>query len=164
MLAALWDRAGGSLTARLLRGMVLPMAGLALLLGIGGALAIRSAVETVNDRILGAASRAIAESLTVEDGEIALNLSPAIFGMIEDTAADLGRVMTRFSRLDRGAPREGSGLGLSIAEALAQAIGAELTLDAASNGRGLLARVRFPREAPIPDSIVTASPVTTTPE
>jgi two-component system sensor histidine kinase TctE len=88
MLAALWDRAGGSLTARLLRGMVLPMAGLALLLGIGGALAIRSAVETVNDRILGAASRAIAESLTVEDGEIALNLSPAIFGMIEDTERD----------------------------------------------------------------------------
>lgn len=87
-LAALRARADRSITARLLRGMVLPMAGLALLLGIGGALAIRSAVETVNDRILGAASRAIAESLTVEDGEIALNLSPAIFGMIEDTERD----------------------------------------------------------------------------
>ncbi|MDB5708900.1 MAG: histidine kinase [Sphingomonas bacterium] len=87
-LASLWARADRSITARLLRGMVLPMAGLALLLGIGGALAIRGAVETVNDRILGAASRAIAESLTVEDGEIALNLSPAIFGMIEDTERD----------------------------------------------------------------------------
>ena len=87
-LAALRARADRSITARLLRGMVLPMAGLALLLGIGGALAIRGAVETVNDRILGAASRAIAESLTVEDGEIALNLSPAIFGMIEDTERD----------------------------------------------------------------------------
>ena len=87
-IAALWARAGASLTARLLRGMVLPMAGLALLLGIGGALAIHGAVQTVNDRILGAASRAIADSLTVEDGEIALNLSPAIFGMIEDTERD----------------------------------------------------------------------------
>ena len=87
-LAGLWARADASLTARLLRGMVLPMAGLALLLGIGGALAIRGAVETVNDRILGAASRAIAESLTVEDGDIALNLSPAIFGMIEDNERD----------------------------------------------------------------------------
>lgn len=87
-LAALRARADRSITARLLRGMVLPMAGLALLLGIGGALAIRGAVETVNDRILGAASRAIAESLTVEEGDIALNLSPAIFGMIEDNERD----------------------------------------------------------------------------
>jgi two-component system sensor histidine kinase TctE len=107
MFAALWSRAGASLTARLLRGMVLPMAGLALLLGIGGALAIHGAVQTVNDRILGAASRAIADSLSVEDGEIALNLSPAIFGMIEDTERDnvyysvrqRGRVITGYGDL-----------------------------------------------------------------
>ena len=68
--------------------MILPMAALALLLGVGGALAIRSAVETVNDRILGAASRAIAESLTVDENEIALDLSPAIFGMLEDSERD----------------------------------------------------------------------------
>ena len=78
----------GSLTGRVLRGMVLPMGVLALLLGLGGALAIRSAVETVNDRILGAASRAIAESLTVDEGEIGLDLSPAIFGMLEDSERD----------------------------------------------------------------------------
>lgn len=78
----------GSLTARVSRGMVVPMASLALLLGVGGALAIRSAVETVNDRILGAASRAIAESLTVDEDEVALDLSPAIFGMLEDSERD----------------------------------------------------------------------------
>ena len=88
MLAAFWARTGGSLTARLLRSMALPMAILAALLGVGGALAIRGSVETVNDRILGAASRAIAESLAVEDGEISLNLSPAIFGMLEDSERD----------------------------------------------------------------------------
>lgn len=98
---------GDSLTARLLRSMVLPMAGLALLLGFGGAIAIRSAVQAVNDRILGAASRALAESLNVEDGEVALNLSPAIFGMLEDNERDnvyysvraSGRVLTGYGDL-----------------------------------------------------------------
>ncbi|WP_299427462.1 sensor histidine kinase [Sphingomonas bacterium] len=89
------------------------MAGLALLLGFGGALAIRGAVQAVNDRILGAASRALAESLTVEDGEIALNLSPAIFGMLEDNARDnvyykvsySGRAVTGYADLPDIAPR-----------------------------------------------------------
>ncbi|QDZ07934.1 sensor histidine kinase [Sphingomonas panacisoli] len=104
---------GGSLTARLLRSMVLPMAGVALLLGFGGAIAIRGAVQAVSDRILGAASRAIAESLNVEDGEVALNLSPAIFGMLEDNERDnvyysvtsLGKVVTGYSDLPNIAPR-----------------------------------------------------------
>jgi two-component system sensor histidine kinase TctE len=61
--------------------------------------------------------------------------------------ADRGRVMTRFSRLDRDAPREGSGLGLSIAEALAGALGATLTLDQTRSGQGLLVRARFPAAA-----------------
>ncbi|HEX7849753.1 MAG TPA: sensor histidine kinase [Sphingomonas sp.] len=104
---------GGSLTARLLRSMVLPMAGLALLLGFGGAVAIRGAVQAVNDRILGAASRAIAESLDVEDGEVALNLSPAIFGMLEDNERDnvyysvisSDRVVTGYADLPNVVPR-----------------------------------------------------------
>lgn len=81
-------RGQGSLTFRLLRGLVIPLALLALLLGGGGALVIARSVETVNDRILGAASRAIADSLTVEDGQVSLNLSPAIFGMLEDNERD----------------------------------------------------------------------------
>lgn len=103
---------GGSLTARLLRSMVLPMAGLALLLGFGGAIAIRGAVQAVNDRILAAASRALAESLNVEDGEVVLNLSPAIFGMLEDNERDnvyysvatSRRVVTGYADLPNVAP------------------------------------------------------------
>ena len=79
---------GRSLLGRLLRGAVLPMVGLALLLGFGGSAIIRQSVERVNDRLLGAASRAIADSLTVEDGAVALNLSPAIFSMLEDAQRD----------------------------------------------------------------------------
>ncbi len=106
-----WGRPN-SLTARLLGVMILPMAGLALLLGLGGAIAIRSAVAAVNDRILGAASRALAESLSVEDGAIALNLSPAIFGMLEDAERDnvyysvrqTGKVVTGYADLPDIAP------------------------------------------------------------
>ena len=102
----------GSLTVRLLRGMILPMAGLALILGIGGSWAINAAVQTVNDRILNAASRAIADSLTVEDDQISLDLSPAIFGMLENNARDnvyysvryKGKVITGYTDLPDVAP------------------------------------------------------------
>lgn len=77
-----------SLTRRILGGMVLPMAGLAILLGVGGAWAIEESVEAVNDRILSAASRAIAESLAVEDGEITLDLPPSAFAMMENAERD----------------------------------------------------------------------------
>ena len=50
-----------TLTGRLLRGLVVPMVVVAILLGVGGAWAIQESVKTVNDRILSAASRAIAE-------------------------------------------------------------------------------------------------------
>jgi two-component system sensor histidine kinase TctE len=61
----------------------------------------------VNDRILGAASRAIADSLTVEDGQVTLDLSPAIFGMLEDNERDNvyysvrhgGQTLTGYSNL-----------------------------------------------------------------
>ena len=82
------SNASRSLTARLLIGVALPIMVLALTLGIGGALMIRTTVGSVNDRILDAASRGIADSLTVEDGEVALDLSPTIFGMLENTARD----------------------------------------------------------------------------
>ncbi|MDK2766934.1 MAG: sensor histidine kinase [Sphingomonas sp.] len=60
----------------------------AIVLGFGGAWWIEEMVEGVNDRILAAASRAIADSLTVVDGKIQLELSPAIFGMMENNARD----------------------------------------------------------------------------
>lgn len=64
------------------------MAGLAILLGVGGLWAIEESVEAVNDRILSAASQAIVESLAVEDGEIALDLPASAFAMLEDAERD----------------------------------------------------------------------------
>ena len=64
------------------------MAGLALVLGIGGAWGIEEAVESVNDRILSAAARAIADSLAVEKGRVTLDLPPSAFSMLEDTSRD----------------------------------------------------------------------------
>ncbi|MBN8844139.1 MAG: sensor histidine kinase N-terminal domain-containing protein [Sphingomonadales bacterium] len=101
-----------SLTERLLRSMVLPIAGIAIILGIGGSWAVAESVEAVNDRILGAASRAIAESLTIEDDQVALDLSPAIFGMLETAERDnvyysvrhRGQLLTGYSDLPNIAP------------------------------------------------------------
>lgn len=102
-------RGSPSLTRRLLGGMVFPMAGVAILLGVGGAWAIEESVEAVNDRILGAASRAIVESLAVEDGEITLDLPPSAFAMMENAERDnvyysisyAGRVISGYEDLPR---------------------------------------------------------------
>jgi two-component system sensor histidine kinase TctE len=64
------------------------MIGLALVLGAGGAWAIHSIVEAVNDRLLGASARAVAETLEVQDGEITLDLPPWALGMLENTSRD----------------------------------------------------------------------------
>lgn len=80
--------ASRSLTGRLIIGVALPMMVLAAALGIGGTLTIHATVGRVNDRILEAAARGIADLLVIEDGEVALELSPAIFGMLENTARD----------------------------------------------------------------------------
>lgn len=77
-----------SLTGRLFRGLVGPMVGLALVLGAGGAWAIHSIVEAVNDRLLGASARAVAETLEVQDGAITLDLPPWALGMLENTSRD----------------------------------------------------------------------------
>ena len=89
--------------------MILPMAGLAVLLGLAGAWAIEESVEAVNDRILSAASRAIAESLAVEDGELSLDLPPSVFAMMENASRDnvyysisyAGKVVSGYADLPR---------------------------------------------------------------
>jgi two-component system sensor histidine kinase TctE len=114
----------GSLTLRLLAVIVLPLSGLAILLGIGGALVIAGSVETVNDRILGATSQSIADSLAIDQGEISLALSPAIFGMLEDAERDNvyynvrygGHVLTGYSDLPSIAPRGLSDLQVKFAD------------------------------------------------
>jgi two-component system sensor histidine kinase TctE len=77
-----------SLTRRMLFGLGLPMAALALLLGLGGALTINNIVEGVNDRILGASARAIAETLALENNEVTLDIPPSALGMLENDARD----------------------------------------------------------------------------
>lgn len=78
----------GSLTGRMLGWLVFPVAVLALVLGVVGSFTITSTVGAVNDRILSAASRGIADSLASDDGEITMDLSPAVFGMLETNARD----------------------------------------------------------------------------
>jgi signal transduction histidine kinase len=60
-------------------------------------------------------------------------------------AGDRERVFDRFHRgAQAGAHPNGSGLGLSIVKRIADAHGASVTLDTGADGRGLIARVRFP--------------------
>lgn len=77
-----------SLTARLLVGLILPTAALALLLGVGGAWAIAGIVERVNDRLLEASARAIADTVALDEGEVTLDLPASAFGMLENDERD----------------------------------------------------------------------------
>jgi signal transduction histidine kinase len=60
--------------------------------------------------------------------------------------ADRGRVIGRFVRLERSRSQPGSGLGLSLASAVAHLHGGELRLE--DNGPGLRAVIALPRGAP----------------
>ncbi|MGZ5660439.1 MAG: sensor histidine kinase N-terminal domain-containing protein [Usitatibacter sp.] len=60
--------------------------------------------------------------------------------------AERDRVFERFYRTS-GGEGQGSGLGLAIAREISRSHDAEIELDTAPTGRGLLARVRFPRFA-----------------
>ncbi|MBE7201631.1 MAG: sensor histidine kinase N-terminal domain-containing protein, partial [Parafilimonas terrae] len=77
-----------SLRRRLLVRMLLPALALALLLGFAGALVIRNVVETTHDRLLDGSVLAIAERLTVEDGEVSVDLPRVALGMLESQAQD----------------------------------------------------------------------------
>lgn len=68
--------------------MGFPLAALALLLGVGGAVTINEVVEGVNDRLLGASARAIAETLALENEEVTLDLPASALGMLENDARD----------------------------------------------------------------------------
>ncbi|PLP59507.1 sensor histidine kinase [Mesorhizobium loti] len=61
----------------------------------------------------------------------------------------LAAVRARFSR-GAGADKPGSGLGLPIVEEIAELFGGRLTLETPASGKGLIARVTFPR-APAPN-------------
>lgn len=59
-------------------------------------------------------------------------------------AAEHARALERFHRI-AGSEENGSGLGLSIVQRIADLHHAELTLDTPENGQGLCVRVAFPR-------------------
>lgn len=64
------------------------MIALALVFGAGGALLINRMVERVHDRLLEASTRAVADTLAVDQGRVTLDLPPAAFGMLENDARD----------------------------------------------------------------------------
>ncbi|MEC3951358.1 sensor histidine kinase [Sphingobium sp. HWE2-09] len=77
-----------ALRTRLLAAMLGPLLGAAAIIGVGGATLISDVVRRTNDRVLGGALGAIAETVQVERGEVTLDLPPAAFGMLENSERD----------------------------------------------------------------------------
>ena len=77
-----------ALRTRLLAAMLGPLLGAAAIIGVGGATLIADVVRRTNDRVLGGALGAIAETVQVERGEVTLDLPPAAFGMLENSERD----------------------------------------------------------------------------
>ncbi|WP_294324438.1 sensor histidine kinase [uncultured Sphingomonas sp.] len=77
-----------ALRTRLLAAMLAPMLAIAVLLGVAGAALIADVVRRTNDRVLGGALGAIAETVQVEAGEVTMDLPPAAFGMLENSERD----------------------------------------------------------------------------
>ncbi len=69
-----------ALRTRLLAAMLAPMLAIAVLLGIAGAALIADVVRRTNDRVLGGALGAIAETVQVEAGEVTTRSPPAAAG------------------------------------------------------------------------------------
>ncbi len=81
---------GGALALRnrLFAAMLAPMLAIAVLLGLAGATLIADVVRRTNDRVLGGALGAVAETVQVERGEVTLDLPAAAFGMLENSERD----------------------------------------------------------------------------
>ncbi|WP_312487184.1 sensor histidine kinase N-terminal domain-containing protein [Sphingomonas sp.] len=77
-----------ALRTRLLAAMLAPMLAIAVLLGLAGATLIADVVRRTNDRVLGGALGAVAETVQVERGEVTLDLPAAAFGMLENSERD----------------------------------------------------------------------------
>ncbi len=77
-----------ALRTRLLVAVLVPLLAAAILIGVVGATLIADVVRRTNDRVLGGALGAIAETVQVERGEVTLDLPSAAFGMLENTERD----------------------------------------------------------------------------
>jgi signal transduction histidine kinase len=78
-----------------------------------------------------------------DDSQIALTIEDFGIGI---AAADLPHIFKRFYRADRARGDGGYGLGLSLAESIAKAHGAEIEVRS-REGEGSVFRVRFPWRA-----------------
>ncbi|HZR73240.1 sensor histidine kinase [Bradyrhizobium sp.] len=77
-----------SLRRALLLNLLVPTSVLAIALGVGGLLLINKTVERAYDRVLDGSAKAIAERISVEDGEITVDLPQVALGMLETRAND----------------------------------------------------------------------------
>ena len=77
-----------SLQRALLLNLLIPSSALAIALGVAGLLLINKTIETAYDRVLDGSVKAIAERVSVEDGDIAVDLPQVALGMLETRAND----------------------------------------------------------------------------
>lgn len=77
-----------SLRRALLLNLLIPTSALAVGFGIAGLLLINETIESAYDRVLDGSAKAIAERVTVEDGEITVDLPQAALGMLETKSND----------------------------------------------------------------------------
>jgi two-component system, OmpR family, sensor histidine kinase TctE len=82
------ERRAPSLRGALLLNLLLPTSVLAVALGIAGLLLIDKTIERAYDRVLDGSVKAIAERISVEDGDIAVDLPQVALGMLETRAND----------------------------------------------------------------------------
>ncbi|AHE53016.1 sensor histidine kinase [Sphingomonas sanxanigenens] len=77
-----------ALRSRLMLAMLGPLLGIAILIGFAGSTLIADVVRRSNDRVLGGALGAIAETVQVERGVVTLDLPAAAFGMLQNSERD----------------------------------------------------------------------------
>ncbi|HEY8611442.1 MAG TPA: HAMP domain-containing sensor histidine kinase [Roseomonas sp.] len=92
-------------------------------------------------------------SLSHGEGAIEVTLRPGAVLEVSDQGPGIQpeereKVMQRFYRLDRSRGTPGTGLGLSLAAAVARLHGGTLTLRDAASGQGLSAVLEIPQELP----------------
>jgi two-component system sensor histidine kinase TctE len=80
--------AAPSLRRTLLTNLLLPTLALAIVLGIGGAFLVRKVVDATSDRLLFGSVLAIAERISVEDGDVTVDLPPVALGMLQSQSHD----------------------------------------------------------------------------
>jgi signal transduction histidine kinase len=99
--------------------------------------------EPRNGTVNGGPAEIVVRALS-EDDRILLTVADSGPGIPE---ADRSRVIERFVRLEQSRSKPGSGLGLSLASAVARLHGGELTL--ADNNPGLKSIIALPRGGPV---------------